>query len=241
MAWKLLSETRRGCLRAAWAGTAFVVLLVFLQSVSGALEGIAGLAWGWVALVALLPAAVLGASAVLNRFPAKIVHPTAHVALVWGTAAYSALLLLTLLAKPFANQSIERFLQSSLWWLLPIEALLLVGYWLVFYRKELIFKPDERILLDFAKQKAAEWRGKGSLLRQQAFEWIATGDLAAVFPKMREAFEKTGGENFKTALQLEGEFNRLSREKSLNLVDEKTAQLALNRITMAVINLAEKL
>lgn len=244
MSWKLLSETRRACLRAMLIGAALVLLMVFAQTVGGILADIVAQGWTW-ALLVLLPALLcLWASAMLNRYPAKIIHPNAHQSLVLGTWAYLLFILLTLLAEPFATRetlSIVDYLAQSLWWLLPMQALLVLGYWIVFYRKDLIFKPNEQIILDFAAKKAAEWKDKGHLLREQCFELMAANDLAGVFAKMKETFEKTGGDDFKTALLLQGQFSSLSKEREMNMVDPAKAQIELNRIGMAVLNLVEKL
>ncbi len=244
MAWKLLSATRRACLRAGLAGTAAVLLLVFAQTVGGILAGIVAQGWGW-ALLVLLPALLtLWASALLNRYPAKIIHPTAHQSLVWGSWAYQWFILLTLLAEPFATRealSIVEYLAQSLWWLLPMQALLLLGYWLVFYRKDLIFKPNEKIILDSAAQKAADSKEKGNLLQQQCFELVAANDLPGVFAKMKETFGKTGGSDFQESILLQGQFTALSKEKEMNMVDPGKAQIELNRIAMAVLNLVEKM
>lgn len=244
MTWKLLSETRRACLRAMLIGTALVLLLVFAQTVGGILADVVAQGWGWAILMVLPALLAVWASAMLNRYPAKIVHPTAHQSLVLGTWAYLLFVLLTLLAEPFATReslSIVEYLGQSLWWLLPTQVLLLVGFWLVFYRKDLFFKPNEKIILDFAAKKAADWQGKGNLLRQQCFELVAANDLPAVFEKMKETLGKAGGSDFQEALLLQGQFTTLSKERSMNLVDPEKAQIELNRIGMAVLNLVEKL
>ncbi len=244
MAWKLLSETRRACLRVVLIGTAGVLLLVFAQTVGGKLSDAVAQGWGWALLVLLPVLLMLWASAMLNRYPAKIIHPTAHQSLVWGSLAYQLFVLLTLLAEPFATReelSIVGYFAESLWWLLPFQGLLLIGYWLVFYRKDLIFKPNEKIILDFAAKKAADWEGKGNLPRQQCFELVAANDLPGVFEKMKEIFGKSGGSDFQETLLLQGQFTTLTQARALNTADPDKAQIELNRIGMAVLNLVEKL
>lgn len=244
MTWKLLSETRRACLRIVLAGTAAVLLLVFAQTVGGILSGMVVQGWAWVFAVIMPVLLLLWASTMLNRYPAKIVHPAAHQSLVWGSLTYEAFALFTLLAEPFATReslSIVDYLAESLWWLLPLECLLLVGYWLVFYRKDLFFKPNEKIILDFAGQKAAEWKGKGHLLREQCFEMMAANDLQGVFAKMKETFEKTSAEDLKETILLQGQYNSLAKEREMNLVDPEKAQIGLNRIGMSMLNLVERM
>ncbi|MCB0523561.1 MAG: hypothetical protein KDC86_03480 [Saprospiraceae bacterium] len=242
--WKLLAETRKHCIRAAIVGAGLCVLLVFVQSVSGLLEGIMAQGWVWVMVIVLLPLLVLWASTFLNRYPAKIVRPLAHQALVYGSWLYFLLALFTLLSEPFATQgdrSLQQYLYQSLWWMMPLELILVVGYVLLFYRKNLIFKPNEQIILDFASQKAVAWENKGHVLRQQCFELIAANDLDGALGKMKEAFEKSGSADMNAAVLLESQFHNLSKERDLNMVDRDKAQVELNRITMAIMNLIEKL
>lgn len=242
--WKLLSETRKSCIWAALVGTAASVLLVFVQSVSGLLDGIMAQGWLWV-MVAIMPALItLWASILLNRYPAKIVHPGAHQVLVWGSWTYFLLALATLLAEPFATQgerSLQQYLSQSLWWMLPLEIILIAGYWLVFYRKDLIFKPSEKVILELAAKKAAAWEGKGQLLRKQCAELIANSDLKGAFALMSAQFEKNGSPEYNAIVLLEGQYTNLARERDLDTIDRDKAQTELNRIAMGVINLVEKL
>lgn len=244
MTWKLLAETRRACLRVVLVGTALILLLIFAQTIGRILSGVEAQAWGWVFVVVLPVMLVLWASTLLNRYPAKIVHPNAHQSLVWGSFSYQLFALATLLAEPFAMRealSLVDYLALSLWWMLPMEVILLLGYWLVFYRKDLFFKPSEQVILDFAKQKAADWKGKGNLLRQQCFELLASNDLPGLFQKMKTEFEKSSQEDFKATLLLENQFNSVDRDRALNIVDFKEAQIILNRIVMGALNLVEKI
>lgn len=244
MTWKLLSETRRICLRTALIGLGLSLMLVFAQTVGGALSGLIVQGWGWTLLVLLPPFLMLWASAMLNRYPAKILHPGGHQALFWGTLAYYTFILITLLAEPLATRedlSIEAYLAQSLWWLLPLQALLIVGYWLVFYRKDSIFKANEKIILDFAEQKANEWKEKGHVLRHQCFELVAANDMPAVFEKIRSELEKSGSDALKEVVMYQGQFTSLSRERDLNTIDPEKAKIELNRIVQGVLNLIEKL
>lgn len=244
MTWKLLTETRANCIKAAILGTGAAVLLVFIQSVTGLLDGIMAQGWLWVIAAVLPPLLVLWASTLLNRYPAKIVRPMAHQVLVYGSWTYFLLALVTLLSEPFATQgerSLQQYLYQSLWWMLPMQFTLITGYLLLFYRKHLIFKPNEQIILDFAAQKASKWEAKGHTLRQQCFELIAANELSTAFEKMKEAFEKSGSNDLNAVVLLEGQFTRLSQDRDLNTIDPGKAQVELNRIAMGVMNLVEKL
>ncbi len=154
------------------------------------------------------------------------------------------LALLTLLSEPFATRgelSMVQYLTQSYWWLLPMEAILLAGYGLVFFRKDSIFKPNEQIILDFAVQKAADWKGQGNSLRQQCFELIAANKLSSVFSIMKKQFEKTDRNDLNAVVLLENQFTEISRQRDLNLVEREEAQISLNRIVMGLMNLVEHL
>jgi Effector-associated domain 11 len=242
--WKLIAETRKKCIWAALTGTALCVLLVFVQSVSGMLEGILAAGWGWILLVVLPALVVLWASILLNRYPAKIVHPGAHQVLVWGSWTYFLLALCTLLAEPFALQgerSLQQYLSESLWWMVPLEGILIAGYWLVFYRKDLIFKPDEQVILELAAKKADGLSGENQLARKQCYALIAAGDMAGAFTHIRTILERQGGADLAAVVILEGQYHNLVRERDLAVLERDKAQIALNKIAMGVINMANKL
>jgi hypothetical protein len=241
---KLLSETRRACFRLCLISVAVVMLLVLVQTITGKLVGEAGEAWLWVALVALPALLMVWVSILLNKYPAKVVHPAAYSALVWGSAAYYGLILLTILSEPFATQaerSVMSYFQQSLLWLLPLEAVLLAGYALAFFRKESFFRPNEQIILDFAAKKAVDAQIKGKVWLQQSLELIAANDMPGVFAKMKERFGTTNSSDLNAAVLLENQYNELVRSRDLNMVEPATAQTSLNRIVMGVINLAERL
>ncbi len=241
--WKLLSDTRRACLRASIIGTGLVFLLVMAETVSGKLEGAVGEVWLWSLGLTLPALAMLWFGTATNRYPTKLVAPGAHVALVWGSFGFQFLAFLTLLLEPLATRgatSIVQFLTQSLWWLLPFELLLLLGFGLVFYRKDSVFKPNSVAILDFAKNKAADWGKKGNTMAQAVFRLVAENHLTEALAQLRERFEQNGdADGYQAAILFSGQFQTLSRERDLNTVEPAQAQIALNRITMGVLNLAD--
>jgi hypothetical protein len=241
---KLLSETRRACFRVSLLGAIVLILLVFLQTVSGALTDAVIPGWLWAFGIAIPALLALWVSLLLNRYPTKLFQSGTHWALVGGSAAYYTLALLTLLAEPFATRgerSIVGYLTQSYDWLLPLEAILLGGYFMAFFRKESLFRPNAQLILDFAARKATDWEQKGNPIRQQCFELIAANDLPGVFDLLKTQFGKSNPEALKAAILLENQYRDTTRQRDLTLVEDGPAQVALNKIYMGIMNIVEKL
>lgn len=241
--WTLLTQTRKTCLWLWLLFTAAVTMLTLLQTTLGKLDEVAPVAWLWV-LVLLVPGlAMLFVSVLLNRFPSKIVPNAVHLALWLSTLAYLSLALITVLAEPMAilnGQSIAGHLKQSLWWMLPFNFVLLVGYWLAFVRRAPLFVPDEKIILDVAGTQAEAARKKGNLTRSQCFEEVAAGNLPAAMEQLKQHLPEGRSERNDLAV-LMGEYKNLVRSKDLNTIEPAEAQRQLNRITMAVLNLIGQL
>ncbi|MBK6931887.1 MAG: hypothetical protein IPH12_13895 [Saprospirales bacterium] len=233
----ILSDTRAKCWRAWQALPLLLLVLLFVQTVTGRLAPEAPRAWLWL-FAGLLPGlAVLLGSMLLNRHPAKlIVHPV-HQALVWSTWFYLSLLLLTPLAEPFAQfngQSTAAFLQLSYLWLLPLQALLLAAYFLAFIRKDPIFRPDARLIAAYAEEKAGRAE---STAQKQVLGLVAAGDLSASLALAAEYLEKTGSADLPAVVVLRGQLASLQRHRDMNLIDPDAAQRQLNRIAMSLLNM----
>ncbi len=241
--WTLLTQTRKTCLWLWLTFTAAITLLTFLQTALGRLEEIEPLAWLWVMVLLVPGLTLLFISVLLNRFPSKIVPKAVHLALWLSTLAYLLLALATILAEPMAlmnGQSIEGHLKQSLWWMLPFNGLLLLGFWLAFVRRAPLFVPDEKIILDVAGTQAEAARKKGNLTRSQCFEEVAAGNLPAAMEQLKQHLSEGRSERNDLAV-LMGEYKNLVRNKDLNTIEPAEAQRQLNRITMAVLNLIGQL
>gem|GEM_PF-3106424 len=121
-------------------GAIILLVLVFLQTVLGRFEGVPLPAWVWV-LFNLLPGILLLYLGIyLNINPAKIITLSAFRTVYWFTLTYLLLALGTILAEPFAMQyndyTLPAYLQLSYTWLLPFNALLLIAYSILFFRKK---------------------------------------------------------------------------------------------------------
>lgn len=243
--WKLLSDTRSRCLNAWMIGSAVVTLFVLIQSVTGKLApDDLPFAWGWVALNLLPGLILLWVNVLLQRTPAKLVHPSVHRAMVWGTWGYTLMLLLTFLTLGGALQrgdSVVGYFRMSWFWLLPAQLILVSGYVLAFYRKTEIFRPSAEVITAFSQKKAAEWQQKGHELRQQCFELVATNKMPDVFNILKKSFGGKNTENLNATITLESQFNDLQRQRDMNTLEPAQAQIFLNRIAMGVLNLIESL
>jgi len=244
MAWILLSDTRRKCLWIWMSMTVVVSLWTLIQTLTGLLSDMAvSVGWLWVFLNLFPGLIALFVSLLQNRYPAKIIPHAVHKGLYLGAMAYLALVMLTLIAEPLATQgawSLITYLEKSYLWLAPFHLLLLAGFSLTFYRKELIFLPNEKILQDLASQNAEKWKKKGNLLRSRCLEAIASGDLAAAFELVKEHLPIDDSRQVDVVM-LQGEYTLLRQNIDLNLVAPDEAQRQLNRITMALLNIIEQL
>lgn len=230
----------------AWMiGGSIITLFVLIQSFTGKLAAEdLPFAWTWLAVNLLPGLLLLGVQVLRLRLPAKLIHPVAHKALVWGAWGYVFMLLLTFFSLGLAlgqGNSVVGYFRNSWYWLMPAQGLLLLGFWLAFYRKESVFRPSEQVITAVAQQKATQSQQKGNVLRQQCYEWVAANDMDAVFNCLRQAFEGKNAQNHNAAIALEAQHRELKRQVDLQLIDPKEAQIALNRIIMGVLNLIEAL
>jgi len=242
--WHLLSDTRARALYAWIIGSGALTFFVFVQSVTGKLDpDDLPFAWTWVAVNLLPGLGLLWANVLLHRTPARLVHPAAHRALLWGTWGYMALLLATFLALGAAllrGGSVVGYFRTSWYWLGPAQGIVLAFYVLAFYRKQEILRPDAGVITGVAQQKAAAWKEKGNERRCQCFELVSENRLPEVFEVLKQVFEGNNTENHHAAIELSRQHRQLEHERNLNTIDPKEAQLLLNRVTIGVLNLIEE-
>ena len=241
--WLLLSESRGRILRFWNICTGIVLLFVLIQTVTGKLAGIEGTAWAW-AIGTLIPGLLmLNVGAWTNKSPSKIIHPAAHRAMLAAAMGYLLLVFCTLLFSQAAieqnDYGLDTWLTRSLTLLLPFQVLILIGFWLIFFKKDSIFRPNPQIILDVANKKAQQARSQGKTLRLQCLDLVAANNLPEAFDHLKAYFEKNNTENFRASVVLSGEYNSLLREAQLNTIDPAQVQRNINRVTIAVLELAE--
>ncbi|PSR08640.1 MAG: hypothetical protein DA408_18455 [Bacteroidetes bacterium] len=221
-----------------------VTLLLVLQSILGQYTGMVSDIWIWAALVLFPGWFLLLLSQWWNKFPARLVAVTTANGMTWLSVGYLLLLLLTILLSQMAINdrawSLQRYFQYSYWWLWPFNALLIAGMLLLFYRKEVQKIPDAGVLKALAEKQAAKAADQGHLVRQQCLELLAEAQIPAALALLHEQFNSKEPE-YNQVIVLQSQATLLRRNQDLNLIEPKEAQRQLNRLTMAVLNLAEQL
>jgi hypothetical protein len=241
--WSLIADARLKILRWWNLPAALILLLVILQSALGKYQGPdLFIAWLWL-FIQLFPASFLCyASTWLNKYSQKLIPP-ASIVLLRNIALLHLLLVLgTLLLMPFVPYNLQpgQYLLRSLLWTTLSNFLLIVGLLALFYRKETRLKPNAAIILNVAKQESIKALKKGALQRQQCLNLIADNQLAEAFELMRRFLENhANSENDVNALVLlESRFVNVQQQTQMGLVDRENAQLEINRITEALLNLS---
>jgi hypothetical protein len=236
----LLADTRKKLLW-LWLGfTAVLVLLIFVQTLTGKFEGIEGKAWAWI-FANLLPAfLLLFAAVLLNKNPSKVLLRATFRAVYFGSLAYLLLLTLTLFALPMAtaNWSIEEYLAKSCTWLVPFQVILLLAFAALYFRKEPLFRPNAAIIQQYVAKKAEFAQRTGNASQVQAFELlIGDGGLGATLEHLSKHLKTE--EN--AIILLQSQHAEWGKQHDLNLLPPDALQRELNRMTMAVVGFVEKL
>lgn len=235
----LLADTRKKLLW-LWLGfTAVLVILFFIQTLTGKYEGIEGKAWTWV-FAHLLPALLLLFAAVLlNKNPSKVLLRTTFRAVYFGALAYLLLITVTLFSLPFAtaNWSIEEYLSKSYTWLMPFQVVLLAAFALLYFRKEPLFRPNAAIMQQYISKKAEFARRTGNAAQVQAFELlISDGGVGAALEILRS--QSKIAEN--DVVLLQSQYANWIKQRDFNLLPPDALQRELNRLTMAAVGFIEK-
>ncbi len=236
----LLADTRKKLLW-LWLGfTAFIVLLIIVQTLTGKFEGIETQAWTWT-FTNLLPVLLLLLSAVLlNKNPSKVLFQATFRAIFFSSLAYLLVLISTLFALPYATHqwSIEVYFSKSYLWLMPFQAVLLLAFGIMYFKKETLFQPDPDIMLEYVGKKGEFAQRKGNITQAQAFEGIHTeAGMVEVLNRLQEKLPADSND----IILLESQFADWQRQRDLNLTNEQDLQRIYNRLTLAVINYIEKL
>jgi hypothetical protein len=236
----LLADTRKKLLWLWLIFSIITILLVLVQTIAGKFEEMLGTTWLWV-FVNLLPSLLLLFVAVLlNKNPSKVLLINTFRAVYGSAWAYLLLLLLTLLALPFAtaNYSIEAYLKDAYLWLLPFQIILLIVFCLLYFRKETLFRPNAAIMQEYVSKKAEFAQRTGNDNQINAFNaLINDDDLSDVLTILRTHL--TDDKN--SIILLQGQYAHWQEQRDLNLTPPDDLQRELNRLTMAIINYIEEL
>ncbi len=236
----LLADTRKKLLW-LWLGfTAALVLLIFIQTLTGKMEGIEGTAWSWTFAHLLPTLLLLFAAVLLNKNPSKVLMRATFRAVYAGALAYLLLLTLTLFVLPVAtaNWSIEEYLTKSYTWLLPFQAVLLLAFTAMYFRKEPLLRPDSDIMQQYVSKKVEFAQRSGNVLRVEAFNLlISDGSVGATLDYLRDHLPAAVND----IVVLQGQYTEWTKQRDLNLMPPDALQRELNRLTMATAGYVEKL
>ena len=236
----LLTDTRKKLLW-LWLGfTAGLVLLVFVQTLTGKLEDIEGTAWAWVFAHLLPGLLLLFAAVLLNKNPSKVLLRATFRAVYAGALAYLLMLVLTLFVLPVAtaNWSIEEYLAKSYLWLMPFQAVLLLAFAVMYFRKEPRFSPNAAIMEQYVSKKAEFAQRTGNLAQVQAFRMLITdGGLGAALEHLRSHLPAASND----IAVLQNQYAEWTKQRDLNLLSPDALQRELNRLTMTTAGYVEKL
>jgi len=236
----LLADTRKKLLW-LWLGfSVALILMAFVQTLSGKFELVEMQAWTWLFAQLLPGMLLLFAAVLLNKNPSKVLMQATFRAVYAGTLVYLLLVALTFFALPMAvaNMSIEDYLTKSYTWLLPVQAGLLLAFTVMYFRKEPLFRPNATIMQQYVSKKAEFAQRSGNIARVQAFELLASdGGLNVMLDYLRD-HEKT---DTNAVVLLQSQYAEWTKQRDLNLLPPDALQRELNRLTMAAVGFAEKI
>lgn len=222
-----------------------ILLLVFLQTISGKFEGILGAAWGWVAINLLPVLVLLFMGAMQNKHGDKVIQQFIFRIILLFSIIYLLLLLITQLSLSAGtgHQSIYAYFMQSYKWLVPFQLILLLVFFSLFYRRQALFQPNEKIIKNHFKEKAKTALDQKNVFRQVAFDKLIAGDFDELFEHLKQKAGEDAGDPDKLnqSVLLQSQYNDWKKNTEMNLIDTKDAQITLNRISMALVNLIEEL
>jgi Effector-associated domain 11 len=240
-AWLLLSDARSKLLKWWCALSAPIFVIILWQMTIDKYIGIEKEILLWVALILLPGLILLILNIWLNLHPAKLINPKAEKILLGLVIFYLGMVMYAILVSQSKTEEAEigfdQYFKSTYVYLLPINALVLTGIGLFFYKKEAIFRPNPKILTDTAGQEALSASKKGYLQRARCYELMANNKLKDALEMLKDYFQKTAdNDNFNATILLQGQLAGLTKDTEMQLVEPNAAQMRLNKIAMAILN-----
>jgi Effector-associated domain 11 len=226
-----------------WIGFSIpMLLLIFVQTIAGKYVEIESTPWLW-AGANLLPCFVLLLTgAMQNKNAGKFIQTFIYRIILVATLAYLLLLVMTLLSMTAgsAEQSLADYFRQSYRWLLPFQLLLIGVFVLLFFRQEALFRPNEKMIKEHVVKEMNQAAAKNNMVQQQAFELLVANNYQGLFELLNQKLDNSSEAGSQT-LMLQTQYNDWANKTSLGLVEEKDAQLTINRITLALIRLINNL
>ena len=229
-----------------WVGFSIpILLLVFVQTITGKIDGIEGAVWAWVAVNLLPGLALLFVGAIQNIHGDKVVQRFIFRIILTFSFIYLMLLLMTQLGMSagIGDQSIQEYFIQSYNWLVPFQFLLLSVFTLLFYRKQTVFQPSEQIIKNHFKEKAKSADNQNNAFQKEAFDKLIERDFLGLFEQIKLHAKETidDSDKFNETILLQSQYNEWKKNTEMNLIDTKDAQITINRISMALVNLIDEL
>jgi len=226
-----------------WLGFSIpALLLVFVQTIAGKYTEIEATPWIWAGINILPGFSILLFGAIRNKGAGKFVQTFIYRIILVAVIAYLLLVLMTLFSMTAgsAEQSLATYFQRSYQWLLPFQLLLMGVFGLLYFREEAMFKPNEKMIKDHVAKQMKKASAKNNVSQQTAFELLVANDYPKLFENLLQRFEKEEEKKGQLFL-LQAQHSEWVKKTNLGLMNEKDAQLTINRITMALINMIERL
>lgn len=239
--WFLLPELRQRVLRYWHIGTGLLLFFFLLQTIRGVLEDVLVPVWGWWAICTLPVLVMLQITSWLHINPAKIIHPGAGRGFLALVIGYLTLLFLTFLFSKAAVDSndfdLDRYYAMSLAVLLPLQGLILVGGWLLFYKRENVLRPHPAAIRDLSEGKQVEALRNNRAMQAQCYELVAANDLPGAYQTMQQHF----GTGHTPLILLQSQYKQWEQASQLGTLSQEESQLTLNRIAVATLYLIQEL
>ena len=241
----LLKNIRKKLL-VLWAGFSIpVLLLVFTQTIMGKFGEIVGEIWIWVAVNLLPVLALLFIGVIQNKHGDKVIQRFVFRIILGFSILYLILLLMTQLglSARSVEQSIHSYFMQSYKWLVPFQLLLISVFTLLFYRKQTVFQPSEQIIKNHFKEKAKSADSQNNAFQKEAFDKLIDRNFVGLFEQIKLHTKETidDSDKFNETILLQGQYNQWKKDTDMNLIDTKDAQITINRISMALVNLIDEL
>ena len=239
--WILLSEARSKLLRMWNAGTAVLLLFLLVQQTTGMIADVQKEVWGWFFACLLPGLLLLNGSAWLRRRTDKVLSPGAFRALFWLETLYvGALFCFFFFSRAASNWNdygLDVYYLRSLWILTPFNLLLLAGFVLLFYTRENPFKPSPMVVMALAGAKAAAAQRNGLVQQAACLEAVRESDLPRVFDLMEHWFSAHSPAGLSSVSVLRGQYHQIKQALDLQTIRQTESQIALNRLTVGIIDL----
>lgn len=241
--WVLLSATKKKCWRTWLLFVGLILALSLVQTISGKLDGIMLFAWTLIGAMILPGFISVYISILLDRQSARIIPKEVSLILQWGTRFYLLILLITLMAEgsvvSFSSLSMYEYRMKSLIWIIPIELILVIGYFLIFFKREALFQPNVEAIKKIAAQHAEKWGEKHIALKEECLELISKAEVEEALALYKKEIKETGVGDLNKVILLESQFNENKQKVTLGINSPEESQRTQNRIMMAFIQLLE--